>query len=97
MLEYENSKNPYLIRKAVIADFLKNASEYVTPSKETVNAAIEISRSGIRAKDAAHLACAIQARCDYFITTDDRLLKYKDDRIRIINPVDFVIMGEGDP
>jgi len=29
-------------------------------------------------KDAAHLACAIKAGCDYFITTDDKLIKKYD-------------------
>ncbi len=26
----------------------------------------------------------------YFITTDKRLLKYKDNNIKLINPIDFV-------
>ncbi|MBR6213123.1 MAG: hypothetical protein IKQ67_00555 [Candidatus Methanomethylophilaceae archaeon] len=35
-----------------------------------------IAESGIKALDASHLASAIYAKCDYFITTDDRLLRY---------------------
>ena len=31
-------------------------------------------KTGIKAKDACHVACAISASCDYFLTTDDRLL-----------------------
>lgn len=46
--------------------------------------------SGVKEIDAAHIACAIIGGCDYFLTTDDRVLKYRDDRIKIINPVDFV-------
>jgi predicted nucleic acid-binding protein len=46
--------------------------------------------TGLHAKDAAHLSCAIAANCDYFLTTDDRLLKHKDERIKIINPTEFI-------
>jgi len=95
ILEYENNDNPYALRKLVIQDFLKHASDYVDKSEEVVTIANEISAKGIKTKDASHLACAIYAKCDYFLTTDDKLLKHKDERISIINPVDF-IMIEGD-
>ena len=36
------------------------------------------------------LACSIIAKCDYFITTDKRVCNYKTDRIKIVNPSDFV-------
>ena len=90
--EYENSKNPYQTRKAVIQDFLQHASEYVDNSEEIENMVEEIEKKGIKSKDAAHLACAIYAKCDFFITTDDRVLKHKDERIHIINPVDFIMI-----
>ena len=47
-------------------------------------------KSGIKLKDASHTACAIMAKCDYLITTDKRLLKYRDERIKIVNPIEFV-------
>ncbi|MCL2018234.1 MAG: hypothetical protein FWG70_00620 [Oscillospiraceae bacterium] len=50
----------------------------------------EIMQTGIKQKDATHLACAIIAKCDYFITTDTRVTKYKTDRIKIANPIDFI-------
>ena len=63
-------------------------------SKEKHNDVINLSKtienSGIKHKDACHIACAILANCDYFITTDYRLLKYKTDLIKIINPTNFV-------
>ena len=92
VLDFENNDNPYQIRKLVIKDFLKHAREYINKSEEVVNIAREISKKGIKAKDASHLACAIYAKCDYFITTDDKLLNYKNERIRTINPVDFIMM-----
>ena len=93
--EFENNNNPYQTRKAVIQDFLQHASEYVDNSEEVENMVEEIEKKGIKPKDAAHLACAIYAKCDYFITTDDRVLKYKDERIRIVNPVEFIMIQGG--
>ena len=48
--------------------------------------------SGIKAKDALHVACAIEAGCRYLLSTDDRLLKYKHESILLLNPIDFICM-----
>ena len=95
ILEYENNDNPYDLRKTVIADFLRHASEFVDKSDDVIDIANEINQKGIKTKDASHLACAIYAKCDFFLTTDDRLLKYKDDRISIISPIDFIMLDGG--
>jgi len=92
IIEYENNDNPYELRKHVINDFLQHATNYVDKSDDVVAIANEISNKGLKAKDASHLACAIHAECDYFLTTDDKLLKYKDERIQTINPVDFIML-----
>ncbi|MDR2869308.1 MAG: hypothetical protein LBV04_02550 [Deferribacteraceae bacterium] len=55
----------------------------------------EIADTGVKAFDAAHIACAILAECDYFVTTDKRILKYKTDRIQLLNPIDFKKEWEG--
>jgi len=47
-------------------------------------------QTGIKLKDASHTACAIVAKCDYLITTDKRLLKFQDERIKVINPIEFL-------
>ena len=51
--------------------------------------------TGIKDADAAHIACAIQANYDYFLTTDNRVLKYRDEKIEVINSVDFIKILEG--
>ncbi len=89
ILEYENNDNPHKVRQQAINDFFKYSSGYVGENTEVVSIAATIKKSGIATKDSAHLACAIYAECDYFITTDDKLLKYKDSRIKIIDPVNF--------
>ena len=46
-------------------------------------------KTGVRHKDAVHLACSIIAKCDYFITTGKRVLNYITERIKIVNPIEF--------
>jgi hypothetical protein len=52
MLEFENSDNTDHIKRFMIRDFLKNASEYVDKSEEVLNRAREISQKEIKVKDA---------------------------------------------
>ena len=76
-----------------VLEFINNNAKYYV-SKDSNKAAItlteEIMQKGIKLKDASHTACAIVAKCDYLITTDKRLLKYNDSRIKIINPINFL-------
>ena len=39
---------------------------------------------------------AIMAGCEYFITTDDRLLKYQSERINLVTPGEFIRRMEAD-
>ena len=93
VLWYENSQNPFEIRKMSINEFIqKNTSEYIDVDKaEDIKIrAEEIMKTGIRMKDAYHVACAIYANCDCFLTTDDRLLKYATNEVQMLNPIDFI-------
>mgnify|MGYP001096098317 FL=1 len=90
---YENSQNPYKTKRVSIGEFIqKNSTEYVGIDKADLikGKAEEIMGTGIRMKDAYHVACALSASCDYFLTTDDRLLKYHTDEIQMVNPIEFV-------
>jgi predicted nucleic acid-binding protein len=90
----ENSDNPIEERRASITDFFKNASKVIRGTESIREVARELVNTGLKSKDAAHLSCAISGECDYFITTDDRLLKHSDDRIKIIDPPDFIKIWE---
>ena len=58
--------------------------------KKTVESnAQDIIATGVKFKDACHVACAIMAGADYLISTDIRMLKYKTDEIKLINPIEF--------
>jgi len=84
---------PFGERNYSILDFIENYAKYYVSkinNETAISLTAEIMQTGIKLKDASHIACAIIAKCDYLITTDKRLLKYRDNRIRIINPIDFV-------
>jgi predicted nucleic acid-binding protein len=92
ILFYEINEIPFTSNREHIIDFVvKYASFYVSEKylDRIEPLSIEIMETGVRRKDAIHLACGIIAECDYFITTDKRLTKYKTDKIRIVNPVEF--------
>jgi predicted nucleic acid-binding protein len=90
ILKFENSRNVFDNRKKAIAQWEKLSSSFIEKSEEIRHIAMEIIATGIKAADAAHVACAIVGHCNFFITVDKRLLKYQDNRIRICNPVEFI-------
>ena len=97
MLHYEVFQTPDVTRRQAIMQFIEaHSSIHVGEEwKQTAEAnAKEIMATGVKFKDACHVASAILAHCGYFITTDKRLLKYHSDEITIINPVDFVMLME---
>ena len=98
MTSFENSENPYEMRRNIILDFQErnNTVHLSKDSDEAVNKkALEIEATGVKHKDACHVASAILSGCEYFITTDKRLLKYQTDEIKLVNPVDFMSEMEG--
>jgi predicted nucleic acid-binding protein len=64
-----------------------DSQDQITVEKETAR---NIIKTGIKEKDAVHVACAIYANCDCFLTVDKRLLKYKTDKLKMMNPIEFV-------
>ena len=47
---------------------------------------------GVRSKDALHLACAVAMECDYFLTTDEQLVKRASGvtKIKVTDLVSFI-------
>jgi predicted nucleic acid-binding protein len=90
MLKFENSRNLFTGKKEAIAQWENRSSSFVGKSEEIRTAAREIMATGIREADAIHVACAIAGRCNHFITVDRRLLKYRDKRITVCSPVEFI-------
>ena len=90
ILKYENSRNPFNAKKHAITRWEKLSATFVNMSDEIIATAEEITATGIKTADALHISCAIASNCNYFITVDRRLFGYKDKRIIICNPVDFL-------
>ena len=94
---YENGNSPHLKSKITIEQFFGNAITYVDIDKADLieERANKIMNYGVKAKDALHISCAIEAKCDYFITTDDGILrKYRTGDIEVCSPLEFINIWE---
>jgi len=94
ILDYENSRNIDKLKQHEIYQFEKYSKEYFPGYETTLGGAEILMKMGFKKMDALHLISAIQSKCNYFITTDKRILN-KDELIselKIINPVEFVIL-----
>ncbi|MFH1476758.1 MAG: PIN domain-containing protein [Verrucomicrobiota bacterium] len=93
ILDYENSKNPFLERKIAIQDWRDHAVIEIKVSPDLIKKAHALYQKNIKAKDALHVACAIKAKCRYFITTDDVLIRRLAglSEIGVVNPTSFIV------
>jgi predicted nucleic acid-binding protein len=92
MMDYEISFIPFSDRIAQILKWKKIAVVDVDYSENNVKVANGIRKENIniRVKDSIHLACSIEEKCNFFITTDGKLLNKTVTGINIINPVNFI-------
>lgn len=91
---YECGENPDAEKAALITDFINTQTKIhagVDLADEIEADAQAIMATGVKFKDACHVAAAIRTGVDYFISTDNRLLKFQTDKIKLINPVEFFI------
>lgn len=92
IIDYENSKNPFAERKKQIVVWKKYAIVDIQENPEIIEKANSLSRKGMRKMDSLHIACAIYSQCDYFLTTDDKVLKKSGiiEEINIVDPFGFI-------
>ena len=97
VLDYENSRNPIQSRQESIALWREIACHRIQ-AQETlvVQAQTFASTYGIKSFDALHLACAVSAKADMFVTTDDQLLRKLKSLpdIRVIPPIEALSILE---
>lgn len=99
VLDFENSNNRSIQKRMAIEKFMKDyATLYVSNkhSDKFAEIADSIMETGVKEKDAYHVACALMAECDYFVTTDDRLLKYQSEKIKLVTSGEFIRRMEVD-
>ena len=92
VLQSENEANPFEERRRSIGAWKKYAIRDVEEGPSILKRGSDLIRVGLRPKDALHVACAIEAECEYFLTTDDKILN-KDITIvelKITDPIGFI-------
>jgi predicted nucleic acid-binding protein len=83
ILDYENNRNPYQERKLRIKKWKGYAIEDAEENSIVIETAKKLNKKGFHKIDSLHIACAIISNCEYFLTTDDHILK----RARLLNDI----------
>jgi hypothetical protein len=91
ILEYENTKNPFDERFNSVYGWKEVAVKSVMhETNEILDMGETLMSQSIKLYDALHVACAYAGGCDYFLTTDKKLLNKNIDVVNICNPIDFI-------
>jgi predicted nucleic acid-binding protein len=92
ILDYENSRNPFQERARQISKWRNYAKDDIEESTELVEIANRILTTGVKKIDAMHIACAIVVNSDYFLTTDDGIIKKSAliQEVIITDPIGFI-------
>ncbi|MCR4289589.1 MAG: hypothetical protein NUV86_04935 [Candidatus Scalindua sp.] len=92
ILDYENSKNPYEDRKELMKGWKKYAVIDIQENAEILKKADSLNSTGFKKMDSLYVACAIISRCNFFLTTDDNILKQSEvlEGIKIDDPIGFI-------
>jgi predicted nucleic acid-binding protein len=96
ILDFENDQNPFGERKSTIKRWKQYCAIDVEETDEILKNATSIMNKGIKAKDALHIASAMEGNAGFFITTDDGILKKASGlkNIKVINPTEFIKLIE---
>lgn len=96
ILDFENAANPFEDKRENIAEWKNIAVEFID-----IHESIRIQAKNfekiyrLKPKDALHLACALEGKCDFFITTDKFILKrVTAQTIQVLSPIDFILLKE---
>ena len=96
ILDYENQANPDEVIKNEIFLWRMYAADIVVSNNQIIENAKGVVQFGLGKKDALHLASALEAKCDYFITVDKAILRKTKqlDNIVVCNPIEFIGLWE---
>jgi predicted nucleic acid-binding protein len=90
-IDYENGRSPVTERREAVSQWRSYSLIEITAGENVEHLAHSLLELGIDKLDAIHIASSITGSADYFVTTDDRILKRggKIGEINIVNPVDL--------
>jgi len=96
VLDVENSANPYPRRKKSVQAWKRFTVEDVEESEALFMIMGSIEKRKAKPMDALHLAAAVIASADFFITTDKGILNKPITEISVVSPEKFVrlLLGE---
>lgn len=95
VLEYENSRNPFPLRRRWVKRCLSLANHFQEVDEDLRVRAQELEKEGVGAIDALHVACAEATGSEYFLTCDDRVMRRYKGGMRVLNPVNVVLSTTG--
>ncbi|MTW21265.1 PIN domain protein [Allochromatium palmeri] len=75
VLDFECSKNPFPEHRQAIFQWRRLAACCVRSTPDIIATATQLEGHGLARFDALHVASALAAQVDIFVSTDDRLLK----------------------
>ncbi|MBW1725119.1 MAG: PIN domain protein [Deltaproteobacteria bacterium] len=92
MLDFENSRNPFQERREQIARWRAYSKTDIEEDEKVIDIATRVHQHGIKKMDSLHIACAIKAEAEYFLSTDDEILKraIHIQNILITDPIGFI-------
>lgn len=92
ILDFENMNNPFIDRRESISAWRTYATVDCVETPAIKATAGAFAQTGLPRIDALHVACAADAGCDYFITTDDQILGKAGQisEIKIVDPIEFI-------
>jgi hypothetical protein len=92
ILDFENSANPDESIKEDIFTWKALSYPMIHFEEKILMHAEKLTQSGFGKKDALHIACALKAKADFFITVDKGIIKKAAliNDIKIVNPTNFI-------
>jgi len=92
VIDYETSRNPFADRRRGSESWKSLSIIEIEPSIKIMAMAIRLRSFGLKEIDALHIACALEAKSSYFITTDDAILKKTTtvSGLSVVCPMDFL-------
>ncbi len=92
MLDYENDLNPFEERRNIILLWKSLSTIDIEESTILLKTAAKLLKRNLHPKDAIHLSSAIVAKSDYYITTDDMIIKKMADfdKLIVASPIKFL-------
>jgi predicted nucleic acid-binding protein len=96
ILDLENNANPYARRKKSVQAWKRFAVSDVEESEALLAIMETIEKRNVKPMDALHLATAVIAEADFFITADKAILNKPIMEISVVSPERFIriLLGE---